>query len=241
VPVPPDRERTPALRWFAEDRPRDTPDLGPKPWDTVGLKGLQTASGKIEFVASSLQRFYAGGVVDEEKPVMGPHYRPSWEGHHTTELYEKYPLQLVSPHPRFSLHTMSDGKESWTNEIKDHRVQAGGTTGRGAHCYWILRLNTCDAELRGIRDGDLIRAFNDRGEVILAAQVTERVAPGTVHSYESVADYLPLGEPGHSPDTAGCVNILTPKRFVTPTSTGMAPNSCLVQVEKWTGESPDIR
>ena len=59
------------------------------------------------------------------------------------------------------------------------------------------------------------------------------MAPGTVHCYESVADYLPLGEPGYSPDTAGCINILTPKRFVTPTSTGMAPNSCLIQVEKW--------
>ena len=84
-------------------------------------------------------------------------------------------------------------------------------------------------------------AFNDRGEVILAAQVTERVAPGTVHCYESVADYVPLGEPGHSPDTAGCINILTPKRFVTPTSTGMAPNSCLIQVEPFTLEEEEPR
>ena len=114
VPVPEDRKRTPALRWFAEDRKRDTPDLGPKPWDTVGLKGLQTASGKIEFVASSLKRFYAGGVDDPERPVMGPQYIPSWEGHRTTDLVDKYPLQLVSPHPRFSLHTMSDGKDSWS-------------------------------------------------------------------------------------------------------------------------------
>ncbi len=229
VPVPPDRKRTPALRWFAEDRRRDTPDLGPKPWDTVGLKGLQTASGKIEFVASSLARFYAGGVVDEERPVMGPQYIPSWEGHHTAELIDKYPLQLVSPHPRFSFHTMSDGKDSWTNDIKDHRVLVDG------HYYWVLRLNKTDAEARGIRDGDLIRAFNDRGEVILAAQVTERLSPGTAHSYESVSDYLPLGQPGRSADTAGCINILTPKRFVTPTSTGMASNSCLIQVEKWEG------
>ena len=158
---------------------------------------------------------------------MGPQYIPSWEGHHTEELTGRYPLQLVSPHPRFSFHTMGDGKESWTDDVKDHRVLVDG------HHYWILRLNTADAEARGVAEGDLIRAFNDRGDVILAAQVTERVPPGTVHSYESVADYLPLGEPGHSPDTAGCINILTPKRFVTPTSTGMAPNSCLIQVEKW--------
>jgi trimethylamine-N-oxide reductase (cytochrome c) len=230
VPVPPDRQRTPALRWFADDRRRDTPDLGPKPWETVGLKGLQTASGKIEFVASSLKRFEQSGVVDPERPAMGPQYLPSWEGHRTKALLDKYPLQLVSPHPRFSLHTMGDGKGSWTDDIKDHRVLING------HHYWIMRLNTKDADARGIKRGDLIRAFNDRGEVILAAQVTERVVPGTVHCYESVADYLPLGEPGHSPDTAGCINVLTPKRFVTPTSTGMASNSCLIQVKKWEGQ-----
>jgi hypothetical protein len=31
------------------------------------------------------------------------------------------------------------------------------------------------------------------------------------------------------------VNILTPKRFITPTSTAMANNSCLIEVEKWDG------
>jgi trimethylamine-N-oxide reductase (cytochrome c) len=230
VPAPPDRQPTPALRWFAEDRQRDTPDIGPKPWDTVGLKGLQTTSGKIEFVASSLERLEQTGTVDPERPAMGPQYIPSWEGHHTEELLGKYPLQLVSPHPRFSFHTMGDGKGSWSNDVKDHRVLVSG------HHYWIMRLNAKDAEARGIKEGDLIRAFNDRGEVILAAQVTERLGPGTVHCYESCADYLPLGEPGYSPDTAGCINLLTPKRFITPTSTGMAPNSCLIQVEKWEGQ-----
>ena len=229
VPAPQDAPSTPALRWFAEDRERDTPDFGPKPWETVGLKGLSTASGKIEFVASSLQRFELTGTIDPERPAMGPQYIPSWEGHHTAELTSKYPLQLVSPHPRFSLHTMGDGKDSWSNDVKDHRVLIGG------RYYWILRLNTRDADARGIRQDDLIRAFNDRGEVILSAQVTERVGQGTVHCYESCSDYVPTGEPGYSADLAGCINILTPKRFITPTSTAMAPNSCLVQVEKWKG------
>ena len=229
VPAPTERKSTPALRWFAEDRQRDTPDIGPKVWDTVDRKGLQTTSGKIEFVSSSLTRFYKSGVTDPERPIMGPQYIPSWEGHRTEELLDKYPLQLVSPHPRFSMHTMGDSKDSWSNDVKDHRVLKGG------HYYWIMRLNSKDAQERGVRDGDLLRAFNDRGEVILAAQVTERLAPGTVHCYESCSDYLPAGEPGYSADTAGCINILTPKRFLTPTSTGMAPNSCLIQVEKWEG------
>jgi trimethylamine-N-oxide reductase (cytochrome c) len=98
-----------------------------------------------------------------------------------------------------------------------------------------MRVNSEDAIARGIADGDLIRAFNDRGSVILAAQVTERVPPGTVHSYESCGDYEALGEPGYSPDISGCVNILTPKRYVTPTSTAMANNSCLLQIERWEG------
>ena len=146
------------------------------------LKGLQTTTGKIEFVSSSLKRFGSRRHVDPERPAMGPQYIESWEGHHTARADGKYPLQMVSPHPRFSFHTMGDAKESWMNEVKDHRV-----LNDDGHYYWIMRVNSSDAAARGIADGDLIRAFNDRGSVILAAQVTERVPPGMVHSYESCA------------------------------------------------------
>ena len=101
------------MRWFAEDSERDTPDWGPAPWDHVQGKGLQTQSGKIEFVSNSLKRLEATGVVDPERPVMGPQYIPSWEGHRTTELLSKYPLQLIMPHPRYSFHTHNDAKDSW--------------------------------------------------------------------------------------------------------------------------------
>jgi anaerobic selenocysteine-containing dehydrogenase len=229
VVPPPDRKPTPALRWFAEGRERDTPDLGPTPWEAVRGKGLQTQSGKIEFVANTLKRAEATGIIDPERPVMGPQYIESWEGHHTTELYGKYPVQLISPHPRFSFHTMGDSKDSWTSEVKDHRVLVDG------HYFWILRVNSKDAQARGIAEGDLVRAYNDRGSVILAAHVTDRLPPGVAHSYESCSDYLPLGAPGESPDRAGCINILTSKRFITPTSSGMSCNNCLIQVEKWEG------
>jgi trimethylamine-N-oxide reductase (cytochrome c) len=236
-PRPREHKSTPAWRWFAEDRVRDTPDWGPHPADQVGRKGLATSTGKIEFVSSSLTRFEKFDTVDPERPAMGPQYLESWEGHRTAGLVEKYPLQLVSPHPRFSFHTMGDGKETWVNEVKDHRVFKAGV--EGGHYYWILRVSKADAEERGIADGDLVKAFNDRGAVILAARVTERLGRGTVHSYESCSDYLPLGEPGYSPDIAGCVNLLTSKRYITPTSTGMAPNSCLVQVERWEATPAD--
>ena len=167
-----------------------TRPTGARSCETVGLKGLQTASGKIEFVSSSLTRFEAGGNHDPERPPLGPQFIPSWEGHHTTRFAGKYPLQMVSPHPRFSFHTMGDRKESWMNEVKDHRVLIDG------YYYWIMRLNTQDAAARGIKNDDLVRAYNDRGEVILAARVTERVPAGTCHSYESCADYDPIGVPG---------------------------------------------
>ncbi|HJW74978.1 MAG TPA: molybdopterin-dependent oxidoreductase [Thermoleophilia bacterium] len=234
VPMPDDYKSTPAMRWFAEGRKRDTPDWGPRPGDTIGFEGLQTPSGKIEFVSKALQHLELD-VVDPERPPLGPQYIPSWEGHRTTELYGKYPLQMVSPHPRFSFHTMGDSKESWLNEVKDHRVLLDD-----GHYYYVMRVNARDAAARGIADRDLIRAFNDRGSVILCAQVTERLAPGTVHAYESCADYLPLGKPGESPDTAGCVNILTNKRYITPTSTAMSNNSCLVQIEKWEGTAAKL-
>ncbi len=98
VPAPPEELRAPvSYRWFAEGRPKDTPELAPLPADYTekfGM-GLQTQSGKIEFDCSSLKRFDPN---DPERPTMTK-YIPSWEGHHSTELYEKYPLQLISPLP----------------------------------------------------------------------------------------------------------------------------------------------
>ena len=214
--------------WMAVDRwKREI--LGRQWWSSD--QGLQTPSGKIEFVSKTLKNLEMD-VVDPERPAMGPQFIASWEGHHTSELYGKYPLQMVSPHPRFSFHTMGDSKGTWLNEVEEHRILHDD-----GHRYWIMRLNSVDAEARGIAEGDLIRAFNDRGSVLLCAQLTERVAPGTVHSYESCAEYLPQGEPGESTDIAGCVNILTNKRFITPTSLAMSNNSCLIEVEKWEGEA----
>lgn len=229
LPAPKEVLRTPvSFRWFAEDRLKDTPELGPLPGDyTEKLwKGLQTQSGKIEFECSSLKRF---DPDDPERPVISK-YIPSWEGHHTKELYEKYPLQLISPHPRYSFHTMGDGKDSTVNDVKNHRVLVDG------YYYWIVRINANDAEKRDIKENDLVKVFNDRGAVICAAQVTERIRPGTVHSYESSAKYDPVGEPGFSADRGGCINQLTPSRMIIKKSHGTASNSCLVQIGRWKGE-----
>jgi trimethylamine-N-oxide reductase (cytochrome c) len=227
VPDNPNRNKNVALRWFAEDRAIDTPDWGPRPNNQIAFKGLQTTTGKVEFIATSIKNFEDQGFVDEYRPAMHT-YVPAWESWHSP-LAKKYPLGMLSPHPRFSFHTMGDGKDSFMNDIKDHRVLVDG------YYYWIIRLNTKDAAARGIKSCDLVRCFNDRGSVIVAAQVGERVQPGTVHTYESCAVYDPLGKPGRSADRGGCMNILSPDRYMSKYACGMAPNTTQIEVEKWDG------
>jgi trimethylamine-N-oxide reductase (cytochrome c) len=232
--VPPldERHRDPvALRWFYEGRKKDVPEPHPMPGDYSQnfLEGLQTQSGKFEFECSSLKRF---DPDDPERPPV-VRYARSWEGP-GTELSESYPLQLISPHSRFSYHTLSDGKLSAINDIEEHRVLVDG------YYYWVVRINELDARERGIAEHDLVRLFNDRGTVICAAHLTNRLPRGAVHAYESSAVYDPLGEPGYSADRGGCINQLTPKRSIAKKVTGTAANSCLVEIEPWDG-SPELR
>jgi trimethylamine-N-oxide reductase (cytochrome c) len=137
-------------------------------------------------------------------------------------------LQLISPHPRFSFHTHYDKHAAWLDEIPAHRVQKDG------YAWWPARIHPTDAAGRGIRDGDIVKLFNDRGTVLCIAVLTERVRPGVVHSYASATKYDPLepGEPG-SPDRGGCVAILTPDRMLSKNVPGMASNSCLIDVARW--------
>ncbi|MBU6445276.1 MAG: molybdopterin-dependent oxidoreductase [Alphaproteobacteria bacterium] len=229
--VPPETKaanrRKTSWRWFAEGRKKDVPEPAPLPAEYGGnyLEGLQTQSGLFEFEASSLKRYND----DPERPPLNT-YIPAWEGRRTAALYARYPLQLISPHPRYSFHTQSDGKDSTVNDISEHRVLIDG------HYYWIARINPADARARGIAQHDLIKLYNDRGAVICAAVLTERLLPGVVHAYGSSAEYQPIGNTNAAPDIGGCVNILTPKRHMTEKTSASAPNSCLIEIEKWDPE-----
>jgi len=233
VPDNPNRVRTPAYRWFAEGREQDVPAPGQfRPGDTVQRKTLQTQSGKIELYSNSLERFNKslaeqGLEEDETRPPLTQYIKP-WEGWHYEDT-DKYPLSVLSPHPRFSFHTMGDGKDAFMNDIKDHRVRVGD------YEYWILRINRVDAKARGIADGELVKAYNGRGAVIFAAQVTERIPPGVIHCYESSAEYDPIGRPGEAPDRGGCINILSSGKFIGKHTSGMATQHFRIEVEKWEG------
>ncbi|MBN1190996.1 MAG: molybdopterin-dependent oxidoreductase [Dehalococcoidales bacterium] len=223
VPLPEPYQSRPAFRWFYEGRDCDTGDNNPLK-NTPKAKRLGTLSGKIEFVSQSLSRQFP---EDGERPPL-PRYIPSWEGHESKEITVRYPLQMISPHPRFSFHTHHDTGNPWLDEIPDHRVLKDG------HYWRTVRIHPLDAAPRRIKNRDIIKLFNDRGAVLGIATVTERIRPGVVHCYESSGIYDPLEKGNsYSPDRGGCVNILAPSRMISQNAPGMANNSCLVQVEKW--------
>jgi len=161
-----------------------------------------TPSGKIEIYSQQWEELGIEGL-----PPL-PRYFESWEGR-SDPLAEKYPLQLITTH--FKRRALSQFENiPWLREIQEQ----------------ALLMNASDAEARGIRNGDMVRVFNDRGETVIRARVTERIMPGVVDLPHG-AWYAP-DEKGV--DRAGCANVLTSEEY---SPGGSFPyNTALVQVEK---------
>jgi len=161
-----------------------------------------TPSGKIEI--------FSQRIADLNEPLNPPipKYVPTWENRNDP-LFKKYPLQLLSPHPKVRVHSALHNVD-WLKEVDPQRV-------------WI---NSADAEARGICDGDEVMVFNDRGKMIIPAWVTKRITPGVVCLFEG-AWYDP-DENGI--DRGGCPNVLT-KDTYSPGGAA-ALKTCLVQVQK---------
>ncbi|MEM7570773.1 MAG: molybdopterin dinucleotide binding domain-containing protein, partial [Pseudomonadota bacterium] len=213
-----------AMRWFAEGKRKDIPEPFPLPSQFADQYGydLQTPSGKFEFVPTTLRR---AEHLSPDRPAVN-RYIPSWEGPQTTDLYGKFPLQMVCTHSRYSFHTHTDNT-AFTDQIKDHRVLVDG------YYYWVLRLSAKDARERGIESGDLVKIYNDRGTVICAADVSPMLGAGTVKGYQSSAKFDLITVDNETVEIGGCLNMLTPDRSQTSGTHSMAPNSTLVQVEKF--------
>jgi anaerobic dimethyl sulfoxide reductase subunit A len=88
-------------------------------------------------------------------------------------------------------------------------------------------MNVMDAASRGIRNGDPVRVFNDRGELRGRARLTIRMIPGLVDIPQG-AWWTP---DAHGVDRRGCVNVLTSQR-TTPGARGNAQHTMLVEVQR---------
>jgi trimethylamine-N-oxide reductase (cytochrome c) len=226
VPSPAESARAPtAHRWFYEGRPKDVPEPYPLPSEYVNNfgSGLQTPSGKYEFIPTTL-----GRIDDPERPPLNK-YMPTFEDAATDERLRAFPLQLLTPHSRYTFHLMGDDRGSTVMDIDDHRVLVDG------HYYLVARISRADAKARGVQHGELIRLWNNRGSVVCAAQVTDRLRPGVVSVSASSAQYRPAGVPGNSTDLGGCINMLCTSKPLTKQTSGMAPNTTLIQFEQWVG------
>ena len=155
--------------------------------------GFKTPSGKVEFLAGSL-------LAQEMDPL--PDGAPSIDG----QGLGRYPLQLIAP-------TRHQFLNSTFNEVPALRTKAGPAT---------IMLHPDDAQARGIAAGQLVRAFNDRGQCVLQAQITED-APAGVSVVEGL--YWGVFTPG-----GNGVNHLT-SQLQTDMGGGCAFHCNLVEVE----------
>lgn len=171
---------------------------------------LATPSGKIEIYSERLAEIAKNWDLQKDEVIHPlPVHADSFE-HFGDPAMEKYPLQLSGFHYKARTHS-TYGNVDVLQTANPQEV-------------WI---NPIDATPRNIKNGDMIRIFNDRGEVQIHAKVTPRIMPGVVALSEG-AWHMP---DKNGVDHAGCINVLTTQR-PSPLAKGNPQHSNLVQVEK---------
>ncbi|KMV31559.1 dimethyl sulfoxide reductase [Photobacterium swingsii] len=170
---------------------------------------LNTPSGKVEIYSEALADIAAEWELPEGDVIHPlPIYVSTSEGWDSPKRAE-FPLQLTGFHYKARCHS--------TYGNVDILKQAAQQE------MWI---NPLDAEQRGIKNGDRIRIFNDRGEVRINAKVTPRMMPGVVALGEG-AWYAPDGQ---KVDHNGSINVLTSQK-PSPLAKGNPQHTNLVEVQ----------
>lgn len=208
IPTAPDwRDDPPGFRPFYED-----PEAHP----------LQTPTGKLEFYSTGLAEHFPD---DKERPPV-PHWIPYGETHQESLLHskaKKYPFLIVSNHPRWRVHANLDDVP-WLREIPTCKVK-----GPDGYLYEPVWINPVDAKPLGIKNGDVVRIYNERGWVLGGAYVTERIMPGVI--YQDHGARLDPIKPGES-DRGGANNLICPNETTSKNCAGEVTSGFLVAVEK---------
>ena len=181
---------------------------------------LGTPSGRIEIYSETIAQF---GYDDcPGHPVWLD--KQEWLG---GARAARYPLHLVSNQPAPRLHSQLDfGVTSRESKI-------GGRE--------PATLHPDDAAARGIRAGDTIRLFNDRGACLAAACLDTDVSCGVIQ-LATGAWYDPIDTvDGRGLDVHGNPNVLTRDVGTSKLGQGPTAHSCLVEVERYDGEPPAVR
>jgi anaerobic dimethyl sulfoxide reductase subunit A len=165
---------------------------------------LNTPSGRIEIFSGRL--FEMGRP--REIPAI-PKYIPEWNGLAPAEA-RAYPLQVIGHHSLRRVHSTHENVD-WLEEAFPQRVF----------------MNPLDAGSRGIRDGDPVRVYNERGALICPCRLTNRILPGVIDLPQG-AWWTPDEE---GTDRRGSINVLTSHRW-TPLAFGSAQHTTWAEVER---------
>lgn len=178
---------------------------------------LPTPSGKVELYSETIAAF---GYADcpGHPAWLAPR---EWLG---SPISARHPLHLLSPQPSTRLHSQYDHA--------DHSV-AAKVAGREP-----VLINPDDAHARGIRDGDVVRLFNDRGQCLAGARLSADVRPGVV-VLATGAWYDPVTPGGL--DLHGNPNVLTLDKGTSQLAQGPSSGTALVEVEKYAHTAPPVR
>ena len=216
--------RRPSLRWFDEGRPCDTPD------DEQPQKGHR--QGRTSWPRRAARWSSSPRACSRTRPTTTSGRRcrtTSPAGRGTRRSWRPSTRSSSSRRTRASPSTRST-----TRTCRGCRRSPGTARSRTATPTRSCACTPTTPRPEASGTATSSKLYNDRASVLLVAQVTERVRPGVVHSYEGASRYDPL-EPGKagSTDRGGCVNLLTPSRMMSKNVPGMAPNSCLVEMARW--------
>jgi anaerobic selenocysteine-containing dehydrogenase len=133
----------------------------PDPVAPFAHGGFPTPSGKCELVSQALAAEGLDPVAGYVPPREGPTSNP--------ELAKRFPLAFISPPAHHFLNSTFSAQPTFVRREKEPRIT----------------IHPGDAEARGIRAGDLVRTWNDRGDFLARAEVSEAARPGVVVGFST--------------------------------------------------------
>jgi anaerobic dimethyl sulfoxide reductase subunit A len=168
-----------------------------------------TPSGKIEILSTTL-----AGIKDWTRTQYGyeipaiPKWIEPWESLNHAKA-KTFPFHVITPHPRWRTHSIFNNIP-WLRETYSQETT----------------ISTRDAERLGVKTGDTIEVWNDRGRVVTPVFVTERCLPGVAVLHEGA--WMDLD--GNGVDRAGNPDFLTDDN---PSPAGaFAYNTVLADIKK---------
>ncbi len=184
------------------------------------INALGTPSGFIEITSRKIGRY--GYEHCQEHPM----WFEKTERSHGGPGSDKYPFWLQSCHPDKRLHSQMCESEEFR---ATYAVQ-------GREPVYI---NPMDAKEKGIKDGDLVRVYNDRGQLLAGAVLMDSYPRGVIRIEEG-AWYGPLNEKEGAICTYGDPNTLTMDIGSSELAQATSANTCIVEFEKFKGKVPPV-